>query len=257
MDCEKIKELLDAYALGAAEPDEAIALEDHVADCVRCWSSLDEAQQAAATIALSTSLHRAPESLRKRILAESQRLDRLGGPSLRDRLRRLWPAGIAVLAAGATASLALALFLQTQVSDLRDDNDQLAAEVESASARLTEQQQVMAVLAAPDTQQIALEPTDPTSHAGAIYHWSGSAQSGALVCNNLPNLQAGQVYQVWFLTGFSSYAAGSFEAWDGIGQLGMDLEGIPEHPDAIVVAIEDAGGADEPGDMILFAEFQR
>ena len=39
MDCDQVGELLDAYALGAAEADEAAALEEHVADCVRCWSS--------------------------------------------------------------------------------------------------------------------------------------------------------------------------------------------------------------------------
>lgn len=257
MDCEQVKELLDAYALGAAEADEATALEEHVADCVRCWSSLDEAQRAAAAIALSTAFQRAPDSLRQRIFAETERTRRGAGPKLRERLAKLWPAGAAVLATAAAASLALALFVQTEVSDLRDENDELATEVETADARLTEQQQVMSVLFAPDREQISLEPTDPTSLATAVYHWSRSTQEGALLCNNLPALQEGQAYQVWFLTEDGSYAAGTFNTWDGLGQLSMDMENVPGHPVAIGVSIQDAEGAEEPGEMILFAEFQR
>ncbi len=67
MKCEQVRDLLDAYALGAAEADEANALEEHVADCVRCWSSLNEAQRAAASIALSTVLLRAPDMKLERI----------------------------------------------------------------------------------------------------------------------------------------------------------------------------------------------
>ncbi len=76
MDCEQVKELLDAHALGAAEPEEAAALEEHMEDCARCWQSFSEAQRAAAAISLSANLCRAPESLRRNILAEIERMQR-------------------------------------------------------------------------------------------------------------------------------------------------------------------------------------
>lgn len=76
MDCEHVKELLDAYALGAAEPDEAAAIEEHIEDCARCWQSFSEAQRAAAALALSANICRAPESLRGNILAEIERMQR-------------------------------------------------------------------------------------------------------------------------------------------------------------------------------------
>lgn len=256
MDCEQVKELLDAYALGAAEAGEAIAIEEHVADCVRCWSSLDEAQRAAAAIALSTAFRRAPQSLRDRIVAEAERGESAAGPRFGALLRRLWPAGAGLLAAGAAASLAFALVLQSEVSDLRQDNDELVDVIASADTRLTEQQQIMAVLASPDVQGVSLKATDPASQAEAVYQWSASAGTGALLCNNLPPLQEGQVYQVWFLTEGDSYSAGSFQTWDGIGQLGMDLRDLPERPIAIGVSIEDDPGAQTPGEMFLYAEFR-
>ena len=274
MDCSEIGDLLDAYALGAADADEAAALEEHVAECVRCWSSLNEAQRAAATIALSTAFQHAPPSLRDRILAETERAERPSGPRLGALLRKLLPAGVGVLAAGAAASLAFAFVLQAEVNDLQQDNDQLAAEVESTDARLTEQQQLisaeiesagerlteqqqlMAVLAAPDVQQVTLGTSNPSSPAVAVYQWSDSAGAGALLCNNLPHLQEGQLYQVWFLAEGDSYHAGSFKTWDGIGQLSVELVDIPERTVAIGVSIQDAADAEEPGEMFLFAEFQ-
>lgn len=257
MQCEQVRELLDAYALGAAAADEATAVEEHVADCVRCWSSLNEAQRAAASIALSTAFQRAPPSLRDRILAETERGERHRAAKLLQLARRLTPVGAGVVAAGAAASLGFAIFLQAEVSDLRSDNDQLVAEMETADARLSEQQQLMTVLAAPDIQQVNLEATDPASPATAVYQWSDSGGTGALLCNDLASLQQGQMYQVWFLTEEHSYPAGSFQTWDGIGQLSMDLDDLPQHPIAIGVSIEDAEGAAEPGDLFLLAEFQR
>jgi cell division protein FtsB len=257
MDCDQVKELLDAYALGAAEPEEAAALEEHMEDCARCWHSLNEAQRAAAAIALSSNLCRAPESLRRNILAEIEGMQHPAEPRLLERVRRLWPAGVGLLAATAAASLAVALFLQMELSDLRSENDRLTAEVESADARLAEQQQVMALLSAPDAQQIRLEPTDPASSAAAVYHWSGSARAGALTCNHLPPLQEGQVYQVWFLTESESYPAGRFRSWDGIGQLSVALEDLPERPVAIGVSIEYSEGVGEPSEMFLIAELQQ
>ncbi len=116
---------------------------------------------------------------------------------------------------------------------------------------------IAAVLAAPDIQQITLEARDPASPATAVYQWSDSGGTAALLCNNLASLQQGQVYQVWLITEVDSYSAGSFQAWDGIGQLSMDLDDLPEHPIAIGVSIEDTDGAVKPGEMFLFAEFQQ
>jgi hypothetical protein len=257
MNCDQVKELLDAYALGCADPEDAAALEEHVADCARCWPSLNEAQRAAAAIALSITLKRAPSSLRKRILAEAQGMDGAADPKPAQRLRRLWPAGVGLLAAATAAALAFALFLQVEVSDLRGDNDRLAAQLQNADTLLTQQQQVMTLLAAPDVQQVKLEPTDPASSAGAVYHWSGSARMGAILCNDMPPLQEGDVYQIWFLTEDESYPVGTLQAWNGIGQTSMYLDNIPDHPVAIGVSVEHGENVDQPSEMFLRANLQQ
>jgi len=257
MDCEQVRELLDAYALGAADAAEAAAIEEHVADCVRCWSSLDETQRVAASLALSTALQKAPPSLRSRVLARTERRRRPALPPFPKRLRGLWPAATGVLAAGAVAALAFALVLQAEVNDLRGDRDRLTSDVQNAGGVLEEQRQLMAVLAAPDAQQINLQPADPSSEALAVYYWSSSTGTGALLSSNLPPLSQGRVYQVWLLTGDEVYDAGSFESWNGVGQLSMDIKDVSGRPGGIGVSIEDAAGTEQPREMFLFAEFPR
>jgi len=257
MDCEQVRELLDAYALGAADAAEATAIRDHAADCVRCWSSLDEAQRVAASLALSTAVQKAPPSLRSRVLAATERRRWPALAFAPNRLRGLWPAATGVLAAGTVAALAFALVLQAEVNDLRGDRDRLASDVQNAGGVLDEQRQLMAVLAAPDAQQINLQPADPSSQALAVYYWSRSTRTGALLSNNLPLLREGQLYHAWLLTGDQVYDAGSFEAWNGVGQLSMDVKNIPGRPAGIGVSIEDAESAGRPPEMFLYAEFPR
>ena len=257
MDCEQIGELLDAYALGAADTPEAAAIDKHVADCVRCRSSLDEAQRVAASLALSTALQKAPRSLRSRVIAEAGRRQRPALPPFPARLRWLWPAATGVLAAGVAAAVAFALVLQTEVNDLHDDRDRLASDAQKAGAVLNEQRRLMAVLAAPDAKQINLQPADASSDALAVYYWSSSTGTGALLSNNLPPLNEGQVYQVWLLTGNQVYDVGRFRSWNGVGQLSMDIKGVSGRPVGIGVSIEDAAGAEQPREMFLFAEFPR
>ena len=257
MDCWQVRELLDAYALGAADGHEAAAIEEHVADCVRCWSSLNEVQRVAASLALSTAIEKAPPSLRSRVLANPGERQRPALALVPKRLRGFWPAATGVLAAGAVAALAFALVLQAEVNDLQGDRDRLASDVQNAGGVLEEQRQLMAVLAAPDAQQINLQPADPSSEALAVYYWSRSTRTGALLSNNLPPLREGQLYHAWLLTGDEVYDAGSFEAWNGVGQLSMDNKDVSGRPVGIGVSIEDAAGAEEPPEMFLFAEFPR
>lgn len=89
VDCREVAGLLDASALGAAESKEVRALREHMADCLRCWDELTEAQRAAALLALLVRLRRAGASLRKRIIGRAgvgHSLARVG--LLLSRLRR-------------------------------------------------------------------------------------------------------------------------------------------------------------------------
>ena len=225
-----------------------------MADCVRCWSSLDEAQRVAASLALSTAI-----AAGAAVPAEPRpRRDRSGasGPrcaSFPKRLRGLWPAATGVLAAGAVAALAFALVLQAEVNDLRGDRDRLASDVQNAGGVLEEQRQLMAVLAAPDAQQINLQPADPrarrrwpsTTGAGP----PGPAPSSPTTCP--PSVRArcttpGSSPAMRFTTPAASKpgTASASSAWTS--------RTSPDGPIGIGVSVEDAAGAERaPRDVPL------
>ena len=258
MDCEQIRELLDVYAVGASEPEEASAIEEHVADCVRCWSTLSEAQRVAASLALSTAIERAPGRLRGRVLAEAtEREPAKPGPGLWQRLSTLWPVGAGALTAAAAASLVFAFVLQGEVSDLHDETDQLEAQVQAADQSITDQRQVMAVLAAADANRVEMTSASLTSgDVWGSYHWSSVNGTGVILCDNLPPLEPGQVYKAWLLTDANAYEMGAFESWSGVGYFNLDEASVPEGEARLGIGLSiDAADARRPGELVLKADF--
>jgi anti-sigma factor RsiW len=58
-----------AYALGALEPAEAEAFARHLQQCPRCRDELAALQQAVKALPMAADQYRAPDSLRRRVLA--------------------------------------------------------------------------------------------------------------------------------------------------------------------------------------------
>jgi anti-sigma factor RsiW len=126
MSCDQILELLDAYALGAVEPEEATGVEHHVAECVGCWNELGRAQETAALLTLSVPLKQAPERLGQRIISTAQReTSPIRGGEKQGFFRRLgvgWPALAGTLGVASVAAFAFGISMQEQVNDLEAEN---------------------------------------------------------------------------------------------------------------------------------------
>ncbi|MFQ6020056.1 MAG: anti-sigma factor domain-containing protein [Dehalococcoidia bacterium] len=256
MDCEEVKEILDAYALGAAEKEEARRLEQHVAECLRCWEELTDTQRAAAALALGAPLHAASGSLRKRVMAAARKERRpaLPGLSLRGlgRLPALAVGGLAALAVSATA---LSAVLFVQMGDLEDDKDELRQELTAASQVTDRLPQMEAVRTTPDVQSLRLAAIPAQAQAMATFYWSDSTGTAAIVCHNMPTLEPDQVFQIWLFNGQQARDAGSFSSWQGVAYHVIDLRSLDGQSfESIGVFIEPAAGSDAPsGDMILTA----
>ncbi len=262
MECQEVLELLDAYALGAADKAEADGLERHVADCIRCWDELNKAQRAAALVALSMPLSEAPERLGRKVMAEAQREKapaRVGGGvlGLRRLLRLRWPAAAGALGLAGLAALAFAAFLQVEMNDLRDEKGDLARQVEAAGHQLNDQQQILAVISASDTKQAPMIAVSSESSAWGVYNWSPGSGKGFIVCHDLPPLEQGEVYQAWISTEERPLSAGTFVASNGSCQYPMDLSSVRKRPKGIGVSREPEGGSASPTEKwVLFASFE-
>lgn len=260
-DCRHIMEMLDAYALGAADGPEAAAIEEHVAECVRCWEELTKSQRTAALLALSVPLRDPPAGLEPRIMGEASR-QRVPGPAAtwhtRKRFRLGWPAAAGALGGAAAAALAFASFLQVQMNDLRQDKDQLAAQLEVTQDLMEDQGAVIAIAAADDTQKVVMEAVSAPEGARGEYFWSWSAGGGFIVCHGLPQPDEGRVYQAWFVKDGRQISAGIFRPTeDGGCVYPMKPEEEVRRPDGIGVSLEGEGGSPSPsGEWVLWASFQ-
>lgn len=270
MDCEQVRELLDAYALGATEAGEAKAVEEHVADCVRCWDELTTGQRTAALIALTVPIQQAPPRLGQRIMAQAQR-ERSSKPERPPFWQRLrtWPAAAGVLGTASVAALSVSAVLGFQVQDLRDQNSDLEAQLSSSTAalqiqladtnqQLADQRAISTVLSDDTRRQIAITPPGGNGIAEAYYTWSPETHKGFMICDNLPSLDPGDVYQVWVVTDSNqTVPMATFSSTDGTCQATMDFSAVSftGHLTGIGVTAEDAPGAPSKptGPWLLYA----
>ncbi len=267
MDCTEVMELLDAYALGAADQGEARAIEEHVADCVRCWEEFSTSQRTAALLALALPIQPVPERVGLRLMEaaarEQPRARRAPRSGLFGRVRLSWPALAGATSVAGIASLAFAAFLQVQMNDLRDDKTALEQQVQNTSLELARQlgsdKQMLAVLSAPDAVKMPLSPVStatPVLRASVIYNWSAQSRQGFMLCQDMPPLSGEQVYQVWFTTNGDAHSAGTFRADDGTCQMAMDLSFLRARPEGLGISVEQAGGSARPtNDWLLYADF--
>ena len=248
MRCEEIKDLLDAYALGAVDQDEAYRLEGHVADCLDCWEELNKSRRTAALLSLSVPIRPASDQLRRRIMARAQTDDaRAERRSLLPRLRPTWRSAVGALGVAAVGSLFFASLLQVQVTDLRGDKNEITQQLTAASTELEQQRQIVAVLSASDSEKIPMNSAALRSEAESVYNWSRDSAAGFIVCNNFPALPPAQVYQVWFTTTGRIEPVATFVPHaDGGCQIPMDMTRVDWRPEGIGISIEPEGGSSRP-----------
>ena len=248
MTCDETKDLLDAYALGAVDQDEAYRLEGHVADCLDCWEELNKSRRTAALLALSVPIHPAPDRLRWRVMARAQ-MDEASGERrhLLPRLRPTWRSAVGALGVAAVSALFFASLLQVQVTGLRGDRNDIAQELTAASTALEQQRQIVAVLSASDSEKIPMDSAALRSQAESVYNWSRDTAAGFIVCNDFPALPRGQVYQIWFTTTGRVEPVATFVPHaDGGCQIPMDMTRVDWRPGGIGISIEPDGGSSSP-----------
>ena len=132
-DHERLADLVASVAIGAATPDESVAVERHAATCPVCSEELDSLRVTAGMVALGAPQIAPPPGLKREILA-SVRAERdatraPSQPSRRFSLR-LWPSLAGALAAAVLGLGAWNINLRTS----SNGNDAQLASVQFASS---------------------------------------------------------------------------------------------------------------------------
>lgn len=255
MDCEQIRELLDGYALGAADANDARLIEVHVADCVRCWEELSASRATAALLALSVRIETPPAHVEQRILNQAQRemvRSRERAPFWKRLAWSPWPATAGAFGAVSVVALVVSGMLLFEVRDMQDENDSLQTQIQAVafnsqqtseltSNQLAEQEAIVSILSDGDHEELEMTPRG-SSTSQAFYTWSSQKGMGAILCDDLPALEPGKVYVIWLKTGADEQPLRPFISSEGKCQVTMDLGFVHDAPDGIGITIEDAPG---------------
>jgi anti-sigma-K factor RskA len=211
IDCEAVRESIDAWALGALDATEARALEGHIAGCAECALLADDANEAAASLALAVPLVSADPSLKARVMTSAS----LAGQAPVRTQQRWWFAAAAAAFVFGIGAVSWGGYLQTQVNDLNDrearvgtaataQSNQFATmrtELVQASASnvslASNQDAMLKIVSHDDVQRLPMAGTEMAPKATGRYIWSREGGLGALVATHLPPLPAGMSYCMW------------------------------------------------------------
>jgi anti-sigma factor RsiW len=255
----EIEELLGAYALDAVDPDEARAVEEHLASCPRCRAEVAAHREVAAM--LGNAGGEAPEGLWERIAggldADVAELPPLGsvrggpqhggpdgarrGPESPGRVGSAWRRPLALSLGAVAAALAVVVgLLAAQVTSL---NDQVSTISSALGANGIAQ---LAALAAADPSHHSVQLTSSDGRGSAVLVALPSGQAYWITEGALRALPAGRTYQLWAL------ANGRVVS---IGLLGGSPKDVPvqvaSNMTRFMVTAEPLGGATQPTSAIV------
>lgn len=235
MERDGIHELSAAYALHALDAEEERRFEEHLAHCDECRDHVAGFQGAAALMAYDVQAPAPPPALKNRILAQA-RANRPQVVPIRERRRWLFPATAGVAAAAAAAALGLGIWGASLSSSL--SNERAAAD---------ETQQVVTLLAQPDTKRIPLEGENGL----LVVESSGE---GWLVVFGLDEAPDGQTYEAWVVEDGKASAAGLFHG-GGSSTVVKLAETVPAGA-VVAVTVERAGGVAQSANDPVFVSSQ-
>lgn len=201
-DCQKTRELLEAYALGALEEDQRAAVERHVETCADCRALAAELVETAHKLPLALSAvspRRPPVALKARLLAQL-------APEERVEARRWWWRTSAALALVGLVLAALFAAWDARLDDALSQERDLRARL----ARLQVQQElVLEVVDSRETRKaVLLPPKGSNSRAyGKVFTRADMPHVVAMAAR-LPQPRQDRAYHLWLTSGGRTELAG-------------------------------------------------
>lgn len=202
--CDEFLDVAAAVSLNAGDPEDVARVDTHAAKCPCCAARLDEFRETTAVMGLLVPQIEPPTTSRTRLMAAVDRRPRSRVP-LRVWPRRLrvptaWGVAVASLLVSVGALIRV-IMMQAQINDLRQT-------AMMASERAGRYEHVVEVLR---SEALAIRPLQPVSQSsstsGTIYMDPASGQ-GMVMCHNLPPIEQGHAYQIWFVRGQERVSAG-------------------------------------------------
>lgn len=266
-----VDDLIDAYALGALEPDEVEAVERHLEGCESCRSLVEDARRRADLLLYAVPSTPPPPSLRarlmERIAAEkrSGSTGRVGGAGdaggvgggASETLHAADVSPNAASPAGSTATTHAASPAAEPAAPappgyfgrvLRALRGRAPFEEHAAGDLLRD------LLADPECVVWPVAGTEAAPEASARFVTSRNRRDAVFVASGLQPPGAGKAYQVWLLRGGQPLPNTLFEVGRaGVGAGIVHADAAWGDFDTVAVTPEPAGGSPAPTGSIVLA----
>ncbi|MFF3615026.1 anti-sigma factor domain-containing protein [Streptomyces sp. NPDC002580] len=224
-------QLVGAYVLHALPAAEEASFENHLAGCAACREEV--AQLSAVTLRLASAEDAAPSAeLRGRVLdriARTPQERRPGRAPVRRRAARLALAACLALAA---ALGGVAVWQHTQADDARAE----VVRRQTRTSALTD------ILTAPDATISTRKLPDGADMSVIASRSTGRA---AVVASDLPRLDDGRVYELWYAADNGELRPAGLLPGSG-GAHAQVLRGSLDDVSAVGITTEPAGGSRRP-----------
>ena len=238
---EHVDNLIDAYALGALEPDEVALVETHLQTCDACRALLEQVRAVSDGLLLAVPVSTPPASLRASILSRIHEIHEEAASQQPARPSAQQTPTTDSARPGRMGRLLRSLF-GGDAPDIQDIQDN------AADTLLRE------LLLDPAVTIRPISATEATSHAAARFIGAPTRHEGIVLAQGLRPLDAAHAYQVWLLRGDQPqpnnlFAVDRTGRGIGIVRAGEAVLGF----DVLAITPEPAGGSPSPTGAIVLA----
>jgi anti-sigma-K factor RskA len=231
-------ENIPAYALGALDAKDAIALEAHLQTCASCRDELGAYHATSDKLLVSLPPQEPSAALRRQIQRRLPSAQTSARPRLNWSLSRL-ALGIAIV-----LLLALNMFSISQVRRLQDQQAQLMDQIQNG-------QMALAMLSYPHTQSFPIQAENVTGSLLLDREYNNAV----LILRGLPAIPENQTYQVWLIApNGERTSAGLVRPQTDIPFISQPVSSAQDLVNFVGVGmtIEPAGGSDQPTGSVVF-----
>jgi anti-sigma-K factor RskA len=251
MSHEDYKEMIPAHAMSALDSADDRALTNHLAQCAECQKELDDWQQTAAGLALSSSPAEPSVLVRQRILSQIRaEREESATPKVipfKSPERNIWSSFGSL---GAIAAAVLFVLMLGYLIVLLRENRAMRNELQGLFAENQKIQQdlkLVKLLQTPGTKVMELSATSaaPGATAKLAFDQSGHAM---VMTDGLPAAPAGKEYQLWYMVAGKPPMRGKTFSTDshGKGMLEDQLPPVALNATGFAVTLEPQGGSESP-----------
>jgi anti-sigma-K factor RskA len=231
-------ENIPAYALGALDARDAVALEAHLQTCASCREELDAYRDTSDKLLVSLPPQQPPAALRRQIQRRLPSAQKSARPRLNWSLSRL-AVGIAIV-----LLLALNVFSISQVRRLQNQQAQLMDQIQNG-------QMALVMLSYPHTQSFPIQAENVTGSLLLDREYNNAV----LILRGLPAIPENQTYQVWLIEpNGERTSAGLVRPQTDIPFISQPVSSAQDLASFVGVGmtIEPAGGSDHPTGSVVF-----